>query len=87
MEVIVQSPFAEIAALLVLAAVIGFLAHRFIAPLTVSVFLYYSTRRYFKSLRRLRLPKRVRAATVLAYQLPQTLSIRVSGRSDPVPDR
>jgi predicted PurR-regulated permease PerM len=48
------------------AAVLGFLAHRFIAPLTVSVFLYYSTRRYFKSLRRLRLPKRIRAATVLA---------------------
>jgi predicted PurR-regulated permease PerM len=46
-------------------AVIGFLAHRFIAPLTVSVFLYYSTRRYFKSLRRLRLPARVRAVMVL----------------------
>jgi predicted PurR-regulated permease PerM len=46
-------------------AVIGFLAHRFIAPLTVSVFLYYSTRRYFKFLRRLRLPARVRAVTVL----------------------
>jgi len=49
-----------------LAAVIGYLAQRFIAPLTVSVFLYYSTRRYFKSLRRLRLPAPVRAATVLA---------------------
>jgi len=48
------------------AAVIGALAYRFIAPLTVSVFLYYSTRRYFKSLRRLRLPSRVRAVTVLA---------------------
>ena len=46
-------------------AVLGFLAHRFIAPLTVSVFLYYSTRRYFKFLRRLRLPARVRAVTVL----------------------
>ncbi|QKY21206.1 AI-2E family transporter [Halolamina sp. CBA1230] len=46
-------------------AVLGFLAHQFIAPLTVSVFLYYSTRRYFKFLRRLRLPARVRAVTVL----------------------
>ncbi|MFW5939376.1 MAG: AI-2E family transporter [Halolamina sp.] len=47
-------------------AVIGFLAYQFVAPLTVSVFLYYSTRRYFKSLRRLRLPARLRAVTVLA---------------------
>ena len=44
---------------------VGFLAYQFIAPLTVSVFLYYSTRRYFKFLRRLRLPARVRAVTVL----------------------
>lgn len=48
------------------ATLIGVLAYRFVAPLTVSVFLYYSTRRYFKSLRRLRLPARVRAVTVLA---------------------
>ncbi len=48
------------------AAVLGILAHRFVAPLTVSVFLYYSTRRYFKSLRRLRLPASLRAVTVLA---------------------
>ena len=47
-------------------AVIGFLAYQFIAPLTVSIFLYYSTRRYFKFLRRLRLPARLRAVTVLA---------------------
>jgi len=47
-------------------AVGGFLAYQFIAPLTVSIFLYYSTRRYFKFLRRLRLPARVRAVTVLA---------------------
>nr|WP_154018551.1 AI-2E family transporter [Halolamina rubra] len=47
-------------------AVIGFLAYQFVAPLTVSIFLYYSTRRYFKFLRRLRLPARVRAVTVLA---------------------
>ena len=47
------------------AGVVGYLAQRFVAPLTVSVFLYYSTRRYYKSLRRLRLPSRVRAVTVL----------------------
>ena len=58
------------------AAVIGYLAQRFIAPLTVSVFLYYSTRRYYKSLRRLRLPSRLRAATVLAsLALPLVLLI------------
>ncbi|MFB6220001.1 MAG: AI-2E family transporter [Halolamina sp.] len=51
---------------LAVAVVVGFLAKRFIAPLTVSVFLYYSTRRYYKSLRRLRLPARIRAATVMA---------------------
>jgi predicted PurR-regulated permease PerM len=51
---------------LAIAAVIGVLAKRFIAPLTVSVFLYYSTRRYYKFLRKLRLPARVRAATVMA---------------------
>ncbi|MFB6236366.1 MAG: AI-2E family transporter [Halopenitus sp.] len=45
--------------------VLGGLAYQFIAPLTVSVFLYYSTRRYYKWLRKLRLPARVRAATVL----------------------
>ncbi len=48
------------------AVLVGYLAQRFIAPLTVSVFLYYSTRRYYKSLRRLRLPARLRAVTVLA---------------------
>jgi predicted PurR-regulated permease PerM len=48
------------------AVMVGFLGYQFIAPLTVSVFLYYSTRRYFKFLRRLRLPARVRAVTVLA---------------------
>jgi predicted PurR-regulated permease PerM len=51
---------------LLVAVVVGALAYRFVAPLTVSVFLYYSTRRYFKSLRRLRLPARVRAVVVMA---------------------
>ncbi|GGL22515.1 AI-2E family transporter [Halarchaeum grantii] len=51
---------------LLVAVVLGALAYQFVAPLTVSVFLYYSTRRYHKSLRRLHLPSRVRAVVVLA---------------------
>lgn len=47
------------------AAVIGFIAVQFIAAVTVAIFLYYSTRRYYKSLRKLRLPARVRAVIVL----------------------
>lgn len=50
---------------LLVAVVVGLLAYQFIAPLTVSVFLYYSTRRYYKWLRKLRLPARMRAAIVL----------------------
>jgi len=50
----------------VVAVVIGLIAVRFIAALTVSVFLYYSTRRFFKALRRLRLPARVRAVITLS---------------------
>ena len=46
--------------------VVGYLAFQFIAPLTLSVFLYYSTRRYYASLKRLRLPARVRAVVVMA---------------------
>jgi predicted PurR-regulated permease PerM len=48
------------------AVLVGYIAVQFIAALTVSVFLYYSTRRYHKGLRRLRLPARVRAVIVLA---------------------
>jgi len=48
------------------AVLAGFMALRFIAALTVSVFLYYSTRRYYKGLRRARLPARIRAVVVLA---------------------
>ncbi len=51
---------------LAVAVVVGVLAYQFIAALTVSVFLYYSTRRYYSSLRRLRLPSRVRAVVVMA---------------------
>jgi predicted PurR-regulated permease PerM len=49
-----------------IAVTVGYIAYRFVAPLTVSVFLYYSTRRYHKSLGRFRLPVRVRAGIVLA---------------------
>ncbi|UIP00270.1 AI-2E family transporter [Halobaculum sp. CBA1158] len=51
---------------LAVAVVIGALAYRFIAAFTVSVFLYYSTRRYHRFLARFRLPARVRAGVVLA---------------------
>jgi predicted PurR-regulated permease PerM len=51
---------------LCLAVVVGLLAVRFIAPLTISVFLYYSTRRYYKWLRKLRLTARIRAVVVMA---------------------
>lgn len=47
-------------------AVTLFIAYRFIAPLTVAVFLYYSTRRLFHALERFRLPARVRAALSLS---------------------
>ena len=50
---------------LVVALVTAFIAYRFIAALTVAVFLYYSTRRFYKALGRLRVPKQVRAMTVL----------------------
>lgn len=51
---------------LLVAVIVGTLAFRFIAALTVSVFLYYSTRRFYTSLRSLRLPARVRAVVVMA---------------------
>jgi predicted PurR-regulated permease PerM len=51
---------------LLVTVVLGALALQFIAPLTVSVFLYYSTRRFYRSLRRLRLPARVRAVVVMS---------------------
>jgi len=50
----------------VVAAVIAFVAYRFVAALTVSVFLYYSTRKLFKYLGRLRIPKRLRAVLVIS---------------------
>jgi predicted PurR-regulated permease PerM len=59
------------------AVVIGYLAVRFIAALTISVFLYYSTRRYYKSLRRLRIPARIRAVVVL-FSLAVPLLLLIS---------
>jgi predicted PurR-regulated permease PerM len=46
--------------------IVGFLALSFIEALTISVFLYYSTRRYHKALRKLRLHARIRAVITLA---------------------
>lgn len=50
---------------LAVAAIIGWIALRFIAALTLSIFVYYSTRKYYKALRRLRIPARLRAFIVL----------------------
>ncbi|WP_251341284.1 AI-2E family transporter [Haloplanus halophilus] len=46
-------------------AVIAYIAYRFVAALTVALFIYYSTRRFYRALGRLHLPKRVRAVTVI----------------------
>jgi predicted PurR-regulated permease PerM len=46
--------------------VVGFLALSFVEALTIAVFLYYSTRRFHKALRKLRLNARVRAVVTLA---------------------
>ncbi|MGQ4554399.1 AI-2E family transporter [Halobellus sp. GM3] len=51
---------------ILVSVAIAALAFEFIAPLTVSVFLYYSTRRYHQALSRFRLPARIRAAIVMA---------------------
>ena len=51
---------------LAVALVAGYVAYRFVAPLTVAVFLYYSTRRFYHRLERFRLPARVRAVVSLS---------------------
>ncbi|WP_135306462.1 AI-2E family transporter [Haloarcula amylovorans] len=51
---------------LIVTTLLGILAYHFIAPLTLSIFLYYSTRRYHHFLRRFRLPARARAVIVIA---------------------
>jgi len=63
----------------VVAAVIAFVAYRFVAALTVSVFLYYSTRKLFKYLGRLRIPKRLRAVLVISVlAVPLILLVSVA---------
>lgn len=51
---------------LVVAAITVFIAYRFVAAITVAVFLYYSTRRFFYDLERFRLPARIRAVISLS---------------------
>ena len=46
--------------------VLGYIAYRFIAAFTIAVFLYYSTRRFYASLGRFRLPKRARAVLTIS---------------------
>jgi len=59
-----------------IAILIGAIAFRYIAPLGFSIFLYYTTRRLFDSLRKLRLPARVRGAIVLVIAVtPLSLTI------------
>jgi hypothetical protein len=59
---------------LAVALVVAFIGYQFIAPLTVAVFLYYSTRRLFHRLDRFRLPARVRAVLSLSLiGIPETL--------------
>ncbi|SDR17476.1 Predicted PurR-regulated permease PerM [Natronobacterium texcoconense] len=48
------------------AAVTAYVAYRFVAALTVAIFLYYSTRRFYHFLERFKLPDRVRAVLVLS---------------------
>lgn len=59
------------------AVLVGYLAVRFVAALTISIFLYYSTRRYYKGLRRLRIPARLRAVLVL-FSLAVPLLLLIS---------
>lgn len=51
---------------LTVALLAGYVAYRFVAALTVAVFLYYSTRRFYNGLKRFRLPARIRAVTALS---------------------
>jgi len=52
---------------ILVALVLGAVAYRFIEALTVSIFLYYSTRRFYRRLRRFRLPARLRAVIVMLF--------------------
>ncbi len=57
-----------------LAVAAGVMAYRFVAPLTVGVFVYYSTRPFYRKLKRFGIPSRVRAALVIIlFSLPIVL--------------
>lgn len=65
---------------LLVAAISAYIAYRFIAAFTVSIFLYYSTRRFYSELGRFRLPKQIRAMltiSVLAVPLVLLLSYTI----------
>ena len=51
---------------LVVALIAGYMAYRFVAAFTVAVFLYYSTRRFYRMLERFRFPPRIRAGLALS---------------------
>ncbi|GAB6877923.1 AI-2E family transporter [Halorubrum gandharaense] len=52
---------------LAVGLITAYVAYRFVAALTMAVFLYYSTRRFYHGLERLRLPSRVRAGLALSF--------------------
>ncbi len=52
---------------LLLAAIAGFVALRFVASLTVAVFVYYSTRPVFRLLRKMKIPKKPSAVVAIAF--------------------
>ena len=49
------------------AAVVGFIAYRFIAAITVAIFVYYSTRRFYKGLRKFHLSPRMSAVVTSLF--------------------
>ncbi|MFA9516118.1 AI-2E family transporter [Halopenitus sp. H-Gu1] len=51
---------------LIVALITGYVAYQFVAALTVAVFLYYSTRRFYRLLERFRFPARIRAGLALS---------------------
>ena len=68
--------FAVAAFGILVSVVIAALAYEFIAPLTIAVFLYYSTRRYHRLLGRFRLPANVRAVIAVgSLALPLVLLV------------
>lgn len=62
---------------LVVAGILGFLAYHFISALTVGIFLYYSTRGFYRRLGKYQIPKRIRAVIVLALLAVPLLALLV----------